>query len=588
MSQTTPCNSKLLMRRKPCAVMTTNFIRFVMPLSVILLGLLNHWKVLESSINETSYGDDFPPFLTHTVIKAEWSVEKPLLRKATNKIATDSLEWSTQNMPALTNATDHKAMLNSSEGSSKVHLLNTTDQTTIHRLERSKDEHAPIVIDNTGLYSSGSPEPSSAYAYCFLLARCNPDQPYYRGFLWSVLVAMRQLRSSGSIADFVVLIHMSSNSSSSFPLEEEAYIYNLGGRIRFLPASDLLGTDTDSKNTKKKTAGLEGETFDDVQLLKFHILESTEYRRVMFLDADVFPLCNLDYIFRLSDLDHYNRELSAKVESGLTDRSHSDPYTWAKREGELRIQENFVVAWSKEPSNGGFFMLRPGPNDFEELKGIVSRQRETLKKSRGRFDPVKGWGHTLVGTEDTWASLRKRRKRWNFYAAQSDQGLLYYWVKYAKQSVTINTNLTSLEHWGRGNDTDPILIEERHDGPLQQYSCLHQHYRRDGKGTVNGRMCTGGFTSHPSYGNNFCKQTPYGDYVHFYSASKPWLWNSTSSELKPIYSMREAKSAVQFWFHVLREINYGLSMGLNLDDWDQIQRDMLQEPLPDDRVEQLF
>jgi alpha-N-acetylglucosamine transferase len=37
---------------------------------------------------------------------------------------------------------------------------------------------------------------------------------------------------------------------------------------------------------------------------KFRILGMTEYRRVLFLDGDVVPLVNLDYLFELSDPAH--------------------------------------------------------------------------------------------------------------------------------------------------------------------------------------------------------------------------------------------------------------------------------------------
>jgi hypothetical protein len=317
-----------------------------------------------------------------------------------------------------------------------------------------KEELVSAPGRQVSMYSSGSPPPSSAYAYCFLLARCDPDRPFYRGFLWTVLIAMHHLRSSGSIADFVVLIRMSENSTSVFPMEEEGYLHKLGGRIRFLPVNDSLMGEHNNTRNSDSSATNGGDTFDDIQLLKFHILESTEYRRVLFLDADTFPLCNLDYIFRLSDSTHFMREHSTKIESNMHNNSRTDYVEPLEsgRKPELRILDNLIVAWTGEPSNGGFFMLRPGPNEFQHLKGILLRNHASRENSQNGFDLVEGWGRALQGTNDSWITLRERGQLWNFYAAQSDQGLLYYWTKYVKQNVTIITSQTSLQHWGCGTD----------------------------------------------------------------------------------------------------------------------------------------
>jgi alpha-N-acetylglucosamine transferase len=46
------------------------------------------------------------------------------------------------------------------------------------------------------------------------------------------------------------------------------------------------------------------ENFYRVMLDKFRILALNEYRRVLFLDGDVVPLVNLNYLFELSDPTH--------------------------------------------------------------------------------------------------------------------------------------------------------------------------------------------------------------------------------------------------------------------------------------------
>ena len=78
---------------------------------------------------------------------------------------------------------------------------------------------------------------------------------------------------------------------------------------------------------------------------KFQILDLTEYSRVIFLDSDVIPLCNMDYIFELSE--------GGRVGNG-----------------NMTLKENLVVAWKHEPSQGGLFMLRPCIGKLAELQEV--------------------------------------------------------------------------------------------------------------------------------------------------------------------------------------------------------------------------
>ena len=53
------------------------------------------------------------------------------------------------------------------------------------------------------------------------------------------------------------------------------------------------------------------DSFYSAQLAKFEILNLIQYTRVLYLDADVLPLCNLDYLFAASDPEHdYNSHSS--------------------------------------------------------------------------------------------------------------------------------------------------------------------------------------------------------------------------------------------------------------------------------------
>ena len=134
-------------------------------------------------------------------------------------------------------------------------------------------------------------------------------------------------------------------------------------------------------------------------------MDLIEYDRVLYLDADIMPLCNLDYIFQLSTT-------SART-----------------------IKENLVLAWLKEPANGGFFMLKPGVGELDALHRIIEQQQqrtqqqlqgskvEVKKEAGGVFDKILGWGHAIQ-KPDRWMAFQKKyiNTKWNFYAADGDQG----------------------------------------------------------------------------------------------------------------------------------------------------------------------
>jgi hypothetical protein len=99
----------------------------------------------------------------------------------------------------------------------------------------------------------------------------------------------------------------------------------------------------------------------------------TDYERVLFIDADVLPLCNLDYLC----------ELSMKG----------------------TLMDSVVIATGTEPANGGFFMLRPGKGEYDRLMSIVNRQyHKAVLNGSHAFDPVLGLGHAIEAP-DEWVNV---------------------------------------------------------------------------------------------------------------------------------------------------------------------------------------
>jgi hypothetical protein len=144
-------------------------------------------------------------------------------------------------------------------------------------------------------------------------------------------------------------------------------------------------------------------SFADIQMEKFRILTLTEYKRVMFLDADMLPLTNFDYLMELSDPD------SELVKN--------------RRNGEPLIQPNFVIATRGEPANGGCFMLAPRPDSYKEMLDIVEWQRETAKElGYPFFNRGNGWGHSFFSGRDQWDAIHEQGKKWRWHGSHVDQG----------------------------------------------------------------------------------------------------------------------------------------------------------------------
>ena len=281
-------------------------------------------------------------------------------------------------------------------------------------------------------------QPYRKWAYAFLMGGCNPKKPNeYRGFIYNILVSAETLLQSGSVADIVVMVQLAydrdgRNNHTSLPDEDIALLQSLENiRIQYLP------TPTTEQN------------FYSVVLEKFRILTLTQYSRVLFLDGDLWPLCNLDYLFELSeppkllsiqssntttsDYDTAAEEMAtaiptvrpqleipllakkkkkAKKEASFssTTSSHTATTKRTKHDNDnndinqdkpLRLKENVVISWKSEPSNAGFFMLQPNLKAFEELQHIIKRrQQHAMTLPYPYFDPVVGWGH-VIGSNST-------------------------------------------------------------------------------------------------------------------------------------------------------------------------------------------
>jgi len=256
------------------------------------------------------------------------------------------------------------------------------------------------------------------YAYASLMAGCDPDDKKYLGYMFNAITSMEILRESGSTADFILMVRMAASTTmESLPMDEEESLCKAGIKVMYLP----------------KPSSAHQDNYLTAQMDKFSFLrQSKKYSKVIFMDADVMPLCNLDIFFEAST-------------SG-------------------QIERNFVIAENNTPSNGGFFMLSLEDGDYEKAYEII-------KNKESPFDKEVGWGHK-IDHPDYYRIKNDAKPRylWSFNAAPADQGFLYYWVKYIKKSVTINLNADEgiFEDWSVSpNGT----VVRKHNGSKNMPSC---------------------------------------------------------------------------------------------------------------------
>ena len=139
---------------------------------------------------------------------------------------------------------------------------------------------------------------------------------------------------------------------------------------------------------------------------------------------------------------------------------------------------------------------------------------------------------------------------------QTDQGLLYHWVKYVKRSVSIVSG-EEVDNYGpakgptRGRDK--IELEETLVNPFDRYTCLPRRYEDT----------FGELPTHDAQG-----MAPYRDFIHFIGANKPWKRRLPP----PVATNIESETPYQYWFFMLRLLNKELNMGIDFTNWRVIKK----------------
>jgi hypothetical protein len=246
--------------------------------------------------------------------------------------------------------------LSSDIGSGIVAPQISTNATKVHdsisqRMHMMNERSNLLQNIPASVHKIDKPANSGKFAYFFLIggAMSKKKGTDYRGGLYGVVVAAHNLRRQGSKADVILMVQVSATTNATkLPELEEELLQAMNIRVVYLP----------------KYSHPTLESFYSLMMEKFRVLLFEEYSRVLYLDADVLPLCNLDYMMELSE------------------------------SGEL-LQENVVLAYKGEPASGGFFVLKPSAADYRELIEIVRKtESKYLELEYPHWDPIEV-GHRM-------------------------------------------------------------------------------------------------------------------------------------------------------------------------------------------------
>jgi len=342
------------------------------------------------------------------------------------------------------------------------------------------------------------PNRHAKYAYAWVIGGIHPDRSSYKGFLYDVLISVHILRRLGSEADFHLIAQLSHEApTAQLPPEDVRLLTALGIQIHTLPKPQL-------------------SSFAHLVYEKFRPLLFTQYQRVMFLDADIVPLVNLDYLFHLS-------------------------------EGPKPVlQPNLIMATRAEPCNTGMFIMQPMESSWNQLQEIIERQHEQARTlPYPHFDRNEGWGHSFRANGDQWEAMIKKGTTWNYHAAFSDQGLWYYFAKYFLQNVSIVIG-ERLQTVTPGADGKPHVVENEM-GVLSRYAPepIAYQFNCDRDKAADPRLC------YPVY----------RDFAHFMGSGKPW----SQYFCRKCGKSFKLNGPHHLWYETLAVINDELNMGLDME-----------------------
>jgi hypothetical protein len=340
----------------------------------------------------------------------------------------------------------------------------------------------------------------SRYAYAFLVSGCDPASPVYRNMLAGVYVAVYLLRKYGSTQDAIVYFMMADSSEHrTLPVEELNVLYALNATPRQIPTSS-------------------NQTFHRVMLQKFRIFGLSQYRRVMFFDADAIPLLNPDYLFEISDA-----------------RVHDPP----------TLKENLVFTDYGAPANGGTFMLKPGDEDMSLVNDLIKEAQTVRNQGVEGNEP---WRRVVP---DPWDAFDKRGASYDFHGVSGDQGLLWWWVRHYKRTFSYVLKDGSIQNYVP-DGKEGVRVERRIARPF-----LPDREVWPTEVSVWGTNQSLSAGSMPHDG----QLGAYANFFHYWRDGKPWIRDGCSSVWNKLKAPPNAagiahtERAKRFWCQTYYELS---------------------------------
>lgn len=363
----------------------------------------------------------------------------------------------------------------------------------------------------TALPSLSRHDDDPRFAYAYMISGCTETSCI--GYVLNLVASAHVLHESNSTADIVLRVRMAANSPlEHLPPEQERWLNKSGVLLDYIPK-------------------VRKDNFGVATLEKFRVLEMIEYDRVLFLDSDIMPLCNMDYMFEESFR-----------EDGL-------------------LSEFVMLSGGVAPVTAACFLVTPQKGEFERVVDIVHRHRNKSLT----FDPKIGWGHEIA-QDDPWQAWYKKGTNWTFWAAASDQGILYHWIRYELLNYTW-LDIAKMETWQQvdqdwstkhpNSTAHKIRVNNKEDKYIakvagRQYVGPRNQFLR--KHDLHG-------CGMPLYDRrDWASLTPFSDFYHFAGGQKPWKDPILSQDVKQNAS--EFETGRDVWLHALYKANVSLGLGL--------------------------
>jgi hypothetical protein len=270
-----------------------------------------------------------------------------------------------------------------SGGTANTPKYNIPDPTPLTPRPKAKPVNTTLSINNHDPI-----QPNSQFAYVFFLSWVTPNATQsYLGEFYNILVSVQILRDSGSKADMILLVHTPVHNGT-LPQDQTTMLQALDIRIRYVPNTSF---DPDIY------AG-------SVALEKFRILNWAEYKRIIFLEANIMPHCSLDYLFDMS------------VEG--------------------QIQNNLLISIGKQPVSSHFFLIEPTEGAFHQFLIMVAKYPHVKGTPDWQF-PRGEWTSLYLNLKEEESDYALGRGAWNFPDNYGGVGLFYTWMLYRNQQMTL-------------------------------------------------------------------------------------------------------------------------------------------------------